>query len=113
MAFDDNLADRVREHLALFPKLHINEKRMFGGLAFMVNGKMCVNVSGDRLMCRFDPELQDALSKKRGYEMMVMKGKEMKGYGYVQPEGLKTKADLTFWVDFCLDFNDRAKASKG
>lgn len=112
MAFDTLLADRVREYLANFPSLQINEKRMFGGLAFMVNGKMCVNVSGDRLMCRFDPELQESLSKKTGFEIMVMKGNEMKGYCYVRPEGLKTKSALTFWIDTCLDFNDRAKASK-
>lgn len=112
MAFETLLTNRVREQLENFPDLRINEKRMFGGLAFMVNGKMCVNVSGDRLMCRFDPELQESLSEKVGYEMMVMRGNEMKGYCYVHPEGLKTEAALTFWVDLCLEFNDRAKVSK-
>ena len=112
MAFDTLLADRVREYLAKSTELQITEKHMFGGLAFMVNGKICVNVSSDRLMCRFDPDLQESLSKKGEYEMMVMRGKEMTGYCYVHPEGLRTKDTLTFWIDLCLDFNDRAKSSK-
>lgn len=111
MAFDTQLADRVREYLSEFPDLQITEQRMFGGLAFLVNGKMCVNVSGDRLMCRFDPALQEMLSQKPGYEMMVMKGNELKGYCYIHRDELRKKTDLNFWLDLCLDFNDRAKAS--
>lgn len=53
MAYDTKLANRVREYLILFPELKIDEKKMFGGLAFMINGKMCINVSGENLMCRF------------------------------------------------------------
>ena len=112
MAYDIKLADRIRNYLAAFPNVKIEEKKMFRGLAFMVNGKMCVNVSGDNLMCRFDPVLQQELSKKKGFQLMIMKGKEYKGYCYVSPEGIKVKKDFEYWMKLCMDFNDTAKASK-
>jgi TfoX/Sxy family transcriptional regulator of competence genes len=112
MAYDTKLADRIREYLALLPKLKIEEKKMFRGLAFMIHGKMCVNVSGENLMCRFDPELQEEVAEKKGYEPMIMKGKELKGYCYVNPSGLKTQKELEYWINLCLDFNKKAKASK-
>lgn len=112
MAFNSKLADRVREYLVQFPKLVIQEKKMFGGLAFMVNGKMCVNVSGENLMCRFDPALLDNVAERNGFTPMIMRGKEYKGYCYVQPEGFKNKKDFEFWMNLCLDFNEKAKASK-
>ena len=111
MAYNIKLADRLREYLAGFPKLKIEEKKMFRGVAFMVNGKMCVNVSGENLMCRFDPALQDEVAEKIGYEPMVMKGKELKGYCYVQPIGFKSKKDFEYWVGLCLAYNERAKTS--
>ncbi len=112
MAYDQQLANRVREILAEAPKLHIEEKEMFRGLAFMVNGKMCVNVSGDKLMCRFDPDLQEEVLEKEGFELMMMKKRVYKGYGYVSPEVIKTKKQLMYWIQLCLDFNPKAKASK-
>ena len=95
MSYDTNLADRIREYLVAFPKLKIKEKKMFSGLAFMVNDKMCVNVSGDKLMCRFDPDLQEEVSEKTGYEPMIMKGKELNGYCYVEPIGFSQKRILS------------------
>jgi hypothetical protein len=112
MAYDKLLADRVREYLATFPKLEIEEKKMFRGLTFMVNGKMCVCVSNDNLMCRFDPALTEELTTKRGFLPMIMKGKEYKGYCYIEPIGYKNRKDFEYWVDLCLDFNNRAKSSK-
>ena len=112
MTYDTLLADRVREYLAEFPKLEIEEKEMFRGLAFLINGKMCVNVSGQNLMCRFDPILTEELSEKTGFLQMIMKGKEYKGYCYVEPIGTKNKNDFEFWINLCLDFNDKAKSSK-
>lgn len=55
MAYDLNLANKVREYLAEATALEVEEKNMFGGIAFLVDGKMCVNVSGEQLMCRIDP----------------------------------------------------------
>lgn len=112
MAYDTALADRVRAYLAQFPKLQIEEKKMFSGLAFLVNGKMCINIGEENLMCRFDPALTEELSEKTGYLPMTMKGKTYKGYCYVEPEGIKTNKDFDYWINRCLEFNDRAKSSK-
>jgi TfoX/Sxy family transcriptional regulator of competence genes len=112
MAYNTKLADRVREYLAHVPNIHIEEKKMFGGLAFMVNGKMCVNVSGENLMCRFDPSVQEEISKRKGFQKMIMKGKEYNGYCYISPEGIKTESDFEYWIKLCLSFNKRAKSSK-
>ena len=112
MAYDIKLADKIRTYLIDFPGLKVEEKKMFRGLTFMVNKKMCVSVSGDNLMCRFDPVLQDKLSDKIGFQTMIMRGKEYKGYCYVSPDGIKTKRNLEFWLRLCVDFNKRAKSSK-
>ncbi len=112
MAYNTKLADRAREYLAHVSGIRVEEKKMFGGLAFMVNGKMCVNVSGENLMCRFDPDLQEAISRRKGFQTMVMKKREYKGYCYVSPEGFKTKNDFAYWMKLCLAFNNQAKSSK-
>jgi hypothetical protein len=112
MAYDEKLADRIREALSEIPEIKVEEKKMFRGVTFMVNGKMCISVSGENLMCRFDPELQEKIEGKKGFEPMIMKGREYRGYGYVSPEGFKLKKDFEYWLDLCLDFNSKAKASK-
>ena len=112
MSYDTKLADRIREYLLQFPTLKIEEKKMFSGLAFMVNQKMCINVSGDRLMCRFDPVLHEEVAERTGFQPMIMKGKELKGYCYVDPTGFKRAKDFEYWIALCLDFNKIAKASK-
>jgi TfoX/Sxy family transcriptional regulator of competence genes len=112
MPYNTQLAERIREYLSEFSSLQIEEKKMFSGLAFMVNGKMCVNVTDEGLMCRFDPDLQEEIAERKGYEPMIMKGRELKGYCYVNHDGFKSKTDFRFWVDLCLAFNDRAKVSK-
>lgn len=111
MAYDVKLADRVREYLRA-SDLNIEEKKMFGGLAFMINGKMCINVSGERLMCRFDPVTTDKIIKRKGFEPMIMKGKKLNGYCYVKPEGFVKQEDFKFWIELCRDYNPKAKASK-
>lgn len=112
MSYDTKRADRIREYLVQFPEFKIEEKKMFRGVAFMVNGKMCVNVSGYNLMCRFDPILTEELAERTGFLPMVMKGKENKGYCYVEPTGFKSRKDFEFWITLCLNFNARAKSSK-
>ncbi len=112
MAYNLKLADRVREYLADIPKLIIEEKKMFSGLTFMVNGKMCVSVSNDNLMCRFDPSLQEVAAEKNGFQPMIMKGRQYKGYCYVSPDGYKQKRDFDYWIRLCVDFNGKAKPSK-
>jgi TfoX/Sxy family transcriptional regulator of competence genes len=110
MPYNEKLADRIRERLADLPD--VEEKKMFRGVAFMVNGKMCVNVSGDDMMIRFDPELTETVLEKKGSRPMIMKGRELKGYAYISEEGFKSKRDFEYWIELCLGFNEKAKASK-
>jgi TfoX/Sxy family transcriptional regulator of competence genes len=112
MAYDAQLADRIREYLVKFPNLKIEEKKMFRGLTFMVNGKMCISVSGENLMCRIDPALHEDVAEKSGFEPMIMKGKELKGYCYINQAGYQSKRDFEYWVDLCLNYNEKAKPSK-
>lgn len=84
---------------------------MFGGLAFIINGKMCVNVSRQNLMCRFDPTKTERLAKRNGFLPMIMKGKEYKGYCYVEPKGFQSQNDFEYWLNLCLEFNSKAKSS--
>jgi TfoX/Sxy family transcriptional regulator of competence genes len=110
MPYDENLAERVREALADVPSAE--EKKMFRGVTFMVNDKMCITVSGDELMCRVDPEIQDEALKKKNSRQVIMKGKPMAGWIKVSQEGLKNKKDLDYWIGLCLAFNKQAKSSK-
>jgi TfoX/Sxy family transcriptional regulator of competence genes len=110
MAYNEKLAAQIRKALAHLP--NVEEKKMFRGLAFMVDDKMCINVSGDELMCRFHPSMQETVMKKKGVRPMVMKGKQLDGYAYVNEEGFSSKKDFDYWVNLCLEFNKEAKASK-
>jgi len=112
MAYNTILAERVREYLAKSTSLIIKEKKMFSGLAFIVNNKMCINISNGKLMCRFDPARTNEVAAKPGYEPMIMKGRQLAGYCYVNGAGYSSQKDLQFWVDLCLMFNDKAKPSK-
>ncbi|AZA51058.1 TfoX family protein [Chryseobacterium carnipullorum] len=112
MAYNIELADRVRERLSEISDLEIKEKKMFSGLAFLVNDKMCINISHDNLMCRYDPDLEEEVSEKIGFLPMIMKGKQLKGYCYVEPIGFQKQADFEFWIKIGLDYNAIAKASK-
>lgn len=112
MAHNLELANRIREFLATKTKLKIEEKKMFRGLTFMVNNKMCVSVSNDNLMCRFDQTLQSEIAERKGFQSMIMKGREYKGYCYVSADGYKMKKDFEFWLHLCLTFNDKAKATR-
>ena len=85
---------------------------MFRGVCFMVNGKMCICVSGDELMCRVGPALHEEVLEKDGTRAMVMKGKVLKDYVYVNEDVLKTTSDFDYWIKSCLAFNPLAKASK-
>jgi TfoX N-terminal domain len=112
MAYDTQLADKLREYLAEIPDIDVEEKVMFNVLNFMVNGKTCVCVSGENLMLRFDPKLQEEIAEKNGYQIMLMRGKEYKGYCYINPHGFATQKDFEYFVSLCLDYNKTAKTSK-
>lgn len=112
MPFDTVLAEKVKSWLQDHTKKRIEEKKMFKGLTFMVDGKMCVCISGDNLLCRFNPALQENIAGKAGYEEMIMNGRSYQGYCYVHPEGFRSKKDFEYWLSLCLDYNPQAKASK-
>jgi TfoX/Sxy family transcriptional regulator of competence genes len=105
MPYNEKLAARIRKTLIHLPD--VEEKKMFKGLTFMVNGKMCVCVSGDELMCRFDPAMQDVAIKKKGFRIMIMKNKTLKGYGYINESGIDSKKDFDYWINLCLSFNEK------
>ena len=98
MPYDEGLAARIREHLAGTPQ--VTEKRMFGGLAFLVGGHMAVAASGQGgLLVRIDPESDtDALAHPQA-EPMVMRGRAMEGWLRVRAEGARTDAELAAWIE--------------
>jgi TfoX/Sxy family transcriptional regulator of competence genes len=110
MPYNEKLADKVRE--ALVDVRKVEEKKMFRGMCFMVNGKMCVCVGDDELMCRIGPENFDAALERNGCRPMVHNGKTMKGFVFVGPEGIRTKNDFDYWINLSLQFNKKAKATK-
>ncbi len=111
MAFNENLADRTREIIARTHK-NVEEKRMFGGLCFMVNDKMCVGVEKERLMVRLDPAKYNEVIEKNGCKPMDFTGKIMKGYVFVDADVLNNQKELEYWINLALEFNKQAKASK-
>jgi TfoX/Sxy family transcriptional regulator of competence genes len=97
MAYDEDLANRIRELVAGEPDL--TEKRMFGGLAFLIGGNMSVAASGQGgLMVRVDPDETEALVAKPHAHPSVMRGREMQGWLRVDDEGVRTKRRLEPWV---------------
>jgi TfoX/Sxy family transcriptional regulator of competence genes len=110
MAYSEIFAERIREMLV--QELDVVEKKMMGGLCFMVNGKMCVGIVGDDLMARIAPEAQAHALTRKGCRVMDFTGRPMKGYVFVNPEGIEHNEDLRFWIGLALAFNPFAKASK-
>jgi TfoX/Sxy family transcriptional regulator of competence genes len=97
MAYDEELAHRVRELMADEPGL--TEKRMFGGLAFLLDGNMSVGISSQGgLMVRVDPDAPDDLLSRPHTRPFEMRGRSMAGWIRVAPEGIATKRQLSPWV---------------
>jgi len=97
VAYDEDLADRIRELVG--SEKGLTEKKMFGGLAFLINGNMAVSASGQGgLLLRVDPEETAALLKKPHAGPFVMRGRAMDGWMRVDTEGLRTKRQLEPWV---------------
>ncbi len=109
MAYDTLLADRIREQLSSLDE--VREKEMFGGLAFMVREKMCVGVIRDEMMCRIDPKRQEEALSMPGCREMDFTGRPLKGYVMVDPEALRSRKELAFWIGWCLDYNPKAKST--
>ena len=102
MAYDEGIAQRLREYFSADPD--IIEKKMFGGVAFMLSGNMCCGVNGDQLMARVGPEqYQSALSLPHAREMDFT-GRALKGFVYVDPKGFESDRDLGKWLELCVGF---------
>jgi TfoX/Sxy family transcriptional regulator of competence genes len=110
MAYSEKLADRIREALVNLPQ--VEEKKMMGGLTFMVNGKMCVGIVKDELMCRIDPLKHDEAIEQVGCRTMDFTKKPMKGFVFIDETGMKSKKDFDYWINLSLEYNSKAKASK-
>jgi TfoX/Sxy family transcriptional regulator of competence genes len=103
VAYDEDLAGRIRELLATEPRL--TEQRMFGGLAFLIGGHMAVSASGQGgLLLRIDPAQTEALAAKPSASRFVMRGREMDGWLRIAPEGVRTRAQLERWVRRGVDY---------
>jgi TfoX/Sxy family transcriptional regulator of competence genes len=98
MAYDEQLADRIREVLG--PRRGITEKKMFGGLAFLLDGKMFVGVSGDQLLVRVGPERHDQALARKHVRPMDFTGRPMKGYVFVEAAGCRTGKAVEPWVSW-------------
>ena len=109
--YSEYLADRMRNVLN-DKKVPYAEKKMMGGLAFMVNDKMCVGINTDFLMARIDPDIYEEALTRKGVREMDFTKRPMKGWIYVNPEGIDTEDELSEWIQLALDFNPKAKSSK-
>ena len=111
MAYDNYLSERIGSALRN-RSIAFKEKHMFGGVAFMVNEKMCVGVIGESLMARIGPDVYEESLERKGCLPMEFTGRPMKGYVTVTAEGLDMDEDLDHWIVLALEFNPRAKSSK-
>lgn len=103
MAYDETLADRIRELVIGEPGL--TEQKMFGGLAFLIGGNMAVAASGqDGLLVRVDSATSEKLVATTPAEFMVMRGRPMQGWLRVGPEHLRTKRQLVKWVGLATSY---------
>ena len=102
MAFDDKLAERIRKRLS--KRRGLTEKRMFGGLALLLNGIMCCGVHGQEMIVRLDPEQTDQALRERHTRIFDLSGRPMKGWILVQPKGLTTEDALVKWIQVGLKY---------
>jgi TfoX/Sxy family transcriptional regulator of competence genes len=108
MAYDEELADRVRAVVA--GRDDINEKPMFGGLCLLAHGNMFAGVQSDTLMLRVGPERHDEALGRPHARAMDFTGRPMRGYVYVDPPGIATEAQLLEWIELSLAFVDTLPA---
>jgi TfoX/Sxy family transcriptional regulator of competence genes len=102
MPYDETLARRVREHFS--GRGDVVEKKMFGGLAFLLRGHMCCGVVDEQLMARVGPDQYVAALARPHARAMDFTGRPMKGFVYVAPEGFRHEADLRAWLSLCESF---------
>lgn len=111
MAYDEFLADRIRKAFSEFNTI-FEEKKMMGGVCYLVDGKMCAGIVKNKLMARIDPAIQEQALSQKGCREMDFTGKPMKGFVFVDPEGIDTDSALEYWIRLCLEYNPSAKSGK-
>ena len=111
MAYDEHLAGRLR-HALKAAGTSYEEKKMMGGLCFMVDDKMTVGIVKGQLMARIDPAIEGEALTRKGAKPMDFTGRPMKGYVFVSPDCVDMEDDLAYWVGLSLEFNPLAKSSK-
>lgn len=111
MAYNELLADRINSILKE-KKVSFTEKKMMGGLTFMVDTKMCVGIVKEYLMVRLDPMIYDEALTKKGCRPMDFTNRPMKGYVFIEPIAIDMDSDLEYWIQLALDFNPKALRSK-
>ena len=102
MAFDERLAERIRRQLT--KRKGLTEKKMFGGLAFLLNGNMCCGVHGQDMIVRLDPAQTDKALSERHTRVFDLTGRPMKGWILVEARGLATDAALSKWTRTAVDY---------
>jgi hypothetical protein len=102
MAFDAGLAERLRDFFHGYPG--ITEKKMFGGLAFLLNGNLLVGILGETLMARVGAANYNNALCQAHVRVMDFSGKPMRGYVFVDPEGLESDQEMSLWLQLCTDF---------
>ncbi|MBP9146013.1 MAG: TfoX/Sxy family protein [Thermoanaerobaculia bacterium] len=102
MPYDEGLAERIRE--VLHDRREIVEKRMFGGIAFLLQGHMVVGIVSDNLMCRVGPDRYERALTRPFARPMDFTGKPLKGFVFVAPGGFAEDGDLELWIGDCLRF---------
>jgi TfoX/Sxy family transcriptional regulator of competence genes len=110
VAYNEELIIRIRGALAHLRR--VEEKKMFSGVTFMVNGKMCISAGDNRIMCRIDPSVYESALTRSGCSPVIMRGRQYKGFVYVDEEVIKSKKEFEYWIGLALAFNKMAKASK-
>ena len=102
MSYDEGLAERIRDQFIECDD--VVEKKMFGGLCFMMSGHMCCGIVKDKLMARVGPEKYEACLKNNNATKMDFTGKAMKGLVYVTSDGYESEEDLEQWLKLCRNF---------
>jgi TfoX/Sxy family transcriptional regulator of competence genes len=110
MAYSERLAERVRSALATHKR--VTEKKMFGGLAFLVGGRMCCGIVGDTLMVRVGPERYAAALSRPHARPMDFTGRPLTGFVYVAPAGIRSRQALAKWIGWSLEFASTLPAPK-
>ncbi len=111
MAFDELLADRIRIILKE-KQVQYTEKKMMGGLTFMVDEKMCIGIVKNNLMARVGPDQYVKALSRNGCKPMDFTGRPLKGYVFVEPYGVDMEEDLVEYIQMSLDYNPLAKSSR-